>query len=107
MTGSIFPQRAGYIEWADTNSIVVLFPQVSSANNNLLLCWDWLGQWTNGSFLTYHAPQVQAVMNMIAQMNGSLAAAAATHSGACLLSTTLTMITMTTIVIVKLSTFSL
>ena len=39
--GTAFYQNAGYNRWADTNKIVVLYPQATATLNNPGGCWDW------------------------------------------------------------------
>jgi hypothetical protein len=68
-SGNIFAKYAGYNEWAKTNNIVVLYPQVSAWNSapvNPQGCWDWWGQlYTRGAYHTKHGLQTRAVAEMI------------------------------------------
>ena len=42
--GSDFVRHAGYNEWADTNHIIVLYPQTRDLDViNPQACWDWWG----------------------------------------------------------------
>jgi len=41
--GTTYVKNTGYNQWADTNNIVVLYPQAFNGNNNLNGCWDWWG----------------------------------------------------------------
>jgi poly(3-hydroxybutyrate) depolymerase len=42
--GDQFVRRAGLNEWADTNHMIVLYPQtIATTPNNTLGCWDWWG----------------------------------------------------------------
>ncbi|HEX7635306.1 MAG TPA: fibronectin type III domain-containing protein [Noviherbaspirillum sp.] len=41
--GRTFVDNAGYNRWADTNNIVVLYPQTTNGNGNPNGCWDWWG----------------------------------------------------------------
>ncbi len=58
--GSVFYQNTGYAEWAETNNIVVAFPQ--AAPNPLLSnpegCFDWWG-YTNADYANRNGPQIQ------------------------------------------------
>lgn len=64
LVGDAFIAKAGYQRWADTNRIVVLFPQVAIGPTNPQACWDWWG-YTGSRFLTREAPQIKAVRRMI------------------------------------------
>jgi hypothetical protein len=41
--GTAFIEQSGYLSWAASNNIVLLFPQVVSTAVNPLACWDWWG----------------------------------------------------------------
>ena len=76
--GDKFLKNTGYTRWADTNSIVVLFPQTkvdntsrSTAASGSLAnpngCWDWVG-WYGGSFAQRTGTQTQAIKAMVDQV---------------------------------------
>lgn len=73
--GDKFIKNTGYSRWADTNSIVVLFPQTkvdstsrstaasgSLANPNA--CWDWIG-WYGSNFAQKAGTQQAAIKAMV------------------------------------------
>ncbi|MCB1510099.1 MAG: poly(3-hydroxybutyrate) depolymerase [Hyphomicrobiaceae bacterium] len=62
--GRAFVTGSGLARRADTNRIVVLFPQVAVSVVNPQGCWDWWG-YTGRDFLTRHAPQIAAVRAML------------------------------------------
>ncbi|HXN86122.1 MAG TPA: PHB depolymerase family esterase [Candidatus Binataceae bacterium] len=65
-----FVGNAGLNEWADTNNIVVVYPQtIASTPNNGLGCWDWWG-YTNSSFALKDGPQMQTLFNIVKQVAG-------------------------------------
>lgn len=69
MTGKsgVYPQKTGYNEWADTNNIVVLYPQVVATTlgpMNPKGCWDWWG-YTDGRYAKKTGLQIEAVAKMI------------------------------------------
>ena len=67
--GDAFISGAGFEVWADTNRIIVLFPQVSAAPlTNPMGCWDWWG-YTGFDYLTRDAPQIVAVHRMVGQLS--------------------------------------
>ena len=43
--GTGFIENAGYLEWAATNDIVVLFPQIKASDTHFIYkgCWDFFG----------------------------------------------------------------
>jgi poly(3-hydroxybutyrate) depolymerase len=76
--GDKFIKNTGYARWADTNSIVLLFPQASvdkksrstSASGRLANpngCWDWIG-WYGSNFAQRAGPQVAAIKAMVDQL---------------------------------------
>ncbi len=56
--------HAGYNEWADTNHIIVLYPQATSSNDNDYECWDFWG-YDGASYAEKSGTQVAAVYSMI------------------------------------------
>lgn len=62
--GNAFVEKTGFARWADTNKLVVLFPQTVATGSNPQGCWDWWG-YTGRDFLTREAPQIRAVAAML------------------------------------------
>jgi hypothetical protein len=62
--GERFAKGAGYARWAESNAIVLLFPQTASSAFNPDGCWDWWG-YTGPRFLERDAPQMLAVKRML------------------------------------------
>jgi chitodextrinase len=63
-----FVQKSGINEWADTNNIIVLYPQAtSSSSSNPLGCWDWWG-YTSSNYALKSAPQMTAIVAMVSQI---------------------------------------
>jgi hypothetical protein len=69
--GTTFVQNAGINEWADTNNIIVLYPQTIDADvpYNPYGCWDWWG-YTNGNYALKSGPQMVAIMAEVNQLTG-------------------------------------
>jgi hypothetical protein len=69
--GDAFIKESGFARWADTNRLIVLFPQVADSPINPQGCWDWWG-YTGRKYLTRNAPQIAAVNRMldVLQENG-------------------------------------
>jgi poly(3-hydroxybutyrate) depolymerase len=61
--GDAFYGHAGFNRWADTNRLIVLYPQVNASPLNPLGCWDWFG-YTGGNYATRLGPQMVAVKAM-------------------------------------------
>jgi len=62
--GDTFIKEAGLDRWADTNRLIVLFPQTEVMAFNPQACWDWWG-YTGHDYLTRKAPQIEAVYRML------------------------------------------
>ena len=66
--GERFVREAGYNRWADTNRLIVLYPQVIARYAwwvfNPRGCWDWWG-YTNARYATREGPQIRAVLAMV------------------------------------------
>lgn len=65
--GSAFVEDTGFARWADSNRLIVLFPQTVSAAVNPQGCWDWWG-YTGRAYLTREAPQIKAVYRMLTRL---------------------------------------
>lgn len=66
--GEAFVEQTGFARWADTNRLVVLFPQTVATASNPQGCWDWWG-YSGHNFLTRDAPQIRAVAAMLARLS--------------------------------------
>lgn len=73
--GDKFVKNTGYTRWADTNSIIVLFPQTKTDNTNRQTaasgslpnpnaCWDWIG-WYGSNFAQKAGTQMAAIKAMV------------------------------------------
>lgn len=76
--GDRFVKNTGYARWADTNGIVVLFPQAKTDNvsrataasgslPNPNACWDWVG-WYGSDFARQSGTQQGAIMAMVQRL---------------------------------------
>ena len=65
--GESFVHDTGFARWADTNRLIVLFPQTATMPLNPQGCWDWWG-YTGHDYLTRDAPQIIAVMRMLTRL---------------------------------------
>lgn len=65
--GDQFVRGTGYNRWADTNGIIVLYPQTSRAATNG--CWDWWG-YDSSRYAEKAGPQMAAVKAMVDRISG-------------------------------------
>jgi hypothetical protein len=70
--GDRYVRETGYNEIADTNRIIVLYPQVEKSAKNPLGCWDFWGYTSddpsNPDFFSRKAPQIAAVMRIVQRL---------------------------------------
>ena len=70
--GDAFATGAGYNEWAESNRLIVLYPQVGSskiAPMNPMGCWDWWG-YTDSNYATKNGAQVGVVKATLDAISG-------------------------------------
>ena len=69
--GEKFVREAGYNRWAETNRLLVLYPQAVASWSffafNPRACWDWWG-YTGGQYHTQEGAQIKAVMAMLKRL---------------------------------------
>lgn len=71
--GSNVYDSVGYNRWADTNGLIVLYPQVATSEGspaNPNGCWDWWG-YTGPSFQVRSGVQMSAIKAMVDRLTGS------------------------------------
>jgi poly(3-hydroxybutyrate) depolymerase len=74
--GDTYVQRAGYNRWADSNAIIILYPQAKSTLlGNPNGCWDWWGYGEAG-YATKAGPQMTVVRAMLDRLAGARPAVA-------------------------------
>ena len=61
--GDAFIKGSGFARYADTNRLVILFPQVAGSVVNPHGCWDWWG-YSDIDYLAKDAPQIAAIWAM-------------------------------------------
>lgn len=66
--GDAFIKDSGFARWADTNNLIILFPQTAIAAFNPQGCWDWWG-YTTRDYLVRKAPQIIAVHRMLERLS--------------------------------------
>jgi hypothetical protein len=68
--GDKFITEAGYNAWADTNKLLVLYPQVNksaASPYNPSGCWDWWG-YTGNNYAQRSSVQMKAIMAMVKRL---------------------------------------
>lgn len=69
--GEAFVRDAGYNRWADTNRLIVLYPQAAARYAwwtwNPRGCWDWWG-YTGTDYATRSGVQIAAIAAMVARL---------------------------------------
>jgi poly(3-hydroxybutyrate) depolymerase len=68
--GKSFINHAGINQWADTNDIVVLYPQAIANVGNPLDCWDWWGYLNDPRYPQKAGPQMLALYEMVERVTG-------------------------------------
>lgn len=69
MVGDAVYGRLGYNAWADTNRIILLYPQVNKSNMpvNPMGCWDWWG-YSGLNFQTQSGAQLSVIHAMVTRL---------------------------------------
>jgi poly(3-hydroxybutyrate) depolymerase len=71
LLGKQFPELANLDTYADTNNLVILYPQAIASITpvNPEGCWDWWG-YDGSNFAVQSAPQMVTIMNMTHALGG-------------------------------------
>jgi poly(3-hydroxybutyrate) depolymerase len=69
LVGDAFVRGAGFNRWADTNRLVVLYPQANDTLANPNSCWDWWG-YDDPAYATKSGRQMAAVKRMVDRLTG-------------------------------------
>ncbi len=64
---SKFIEHAGYNEWAESNKLVVLYPQSAKGNGNPYGCWDWFG-YSGPNYTSKSGVQIEGIRKLLAQL---------------------------------------
>lgn len=59
-----FIENAGYNEWAESNNLVILYPQSAKATGNPYACWDWFG-FSGSDYTTKSGVQITGIKNLL------------------------------------------
>jgi poly(3-hydroxybutyrate) depolymerase len=69
--GDAFTVGAGFNRWAESNHVVVLYPQTHESAGNPNACWDWWG-FTDRRYPTKSGFQMAAVHRMLMALAGDM-----------------------------------
>lgn len=64
---SDFILHAGYNEWAESNKLIILYPQSAKEPANPYGCWDWFG-YTGANYTSKSGAQIQAIRKLLTDM---------------------------------------
>ncbi len=68
--GTAFVDRANLDQYADTNHMIVLYPQATSSAVNPYDCWDWWGYLGATNYPIKGGAQLESIHNMITKLGG-------------------------------------
>jgi poly(3-hydroxybutyrate) depolymerase len=68
--GSAFIDDSGINQWADTNNIVVLYPQAIESTANPEGCWNWWGYLGDADYAQKSGAQMRALYLMVNRVSG-------------------------------------
>lgn len=68
--GTSFVDRANLDQYADTNNMIVLYPQATASTVNPLGCWDWWGYLGATNYPIHGGAQLETIMNMVKALGG-------------------------------------
>ncbi|ATL71991.1 poly(3-hydroxybutyrate) depolymerase [Nocardia terpenica] len=71
--GTTFLADAHLNEYADTNNIIVLYPQATAslAASNPQACWNWWGYGSDASYDQHGGQQIETIMSMVRALTGA------------------------------------
>ncbi len=69
LIGDRFRSETGYRRWADSNALIVLYPQAHRTLLNPNACWDWWG-YDDAAYATRNGRQMAAVRAMLDRLAG-------------------------------------
>ena len=70
--GDLYARTTGYNRWAETNRLVILYPQSHTSGGNPNGCWDWWG-YDDANYHTKRGRQMEAVARMATRLGVPLA----------------------------------
>jgi poly(3-hydroxybutyrate) depolymerase len=68
--GTAFVDDANLDQYADTNAMIVLYPQATASGVNPYGCWDWWGYLGTTNYPIHGGAQIETIMNEISALGG-------------------------------------
>jgi poly(3-hydroxybutyrate) depolymerase len=68
--GTAFVDKANLNQYADTNNMIVLYPQAIASGVNPNGCWDWWGYLGYSNYPIHGGLQLETIMNMVRTLGG-------------------------------------
>jgi poly(3-hydroxybutyrate) depolymerase len=68
--GTAFVDDANLDQYADTNAMIVLYPQATASGVNPYGCWDWWGYLGETNYPIQGGAQIETIMNEIRALGG-------------------------------------
>ena len=68
--GTAFVDDANLDQYADTNAMIVLYPQATASAVNPYGCWDWWGYLGGTNYPIHGGAQIQTIMNEVHALGG-------------------------------------
>ncbi|GIH14547.1 depolymerase [Rugosimonospora africana] len=68
--GTAFVDDANLNQYADTNAMIVLYPQATASAVNPYGCWDWWGYLGATNYPIHGGAQVETIMNEVRSLGG-------------------------------------
>ncbi|WP_239088233.1 extracellular catalytic domain type 2 short-chain-length polyhydroxyalkanoate depolymerase [Planosporangium mesophilum] len=68
--GTAFVDKANLNQYADTNNMIVLYPQATASGVNPNGCWDWWGYLGYSNYPIHGGLQLETIMNMVKALGG-------------------------------------
>ncbi|WP_229262029.1 extracellular catalytic domain type 2 short-chain-length polyhydroxyalkanoate depolymerase [Duganella guangzhouensis] len=80
--GTTFVRRAGYNAWADSNRLIILYPQAAATYTNPNACWDWFA-YDDTRYAQKAGRQMVAIKRMVERLTGTTSVALICRRGRC------------------------
>jgi hypothetical protein len=80
--GTSFVRHAGYNTWADSNRLIILYPQAAATYTNPNGCWDWFA-YDDTRYAQKSGRQMAAIKRMVDRLTGTTSVALICRRGRC------------------------
>lgn len=62
--GKVLAERSGFNDWAESNDIIIIYPQNVASNSNPYACWDWWG-YSGSKFYSKESRQIRGIISIL------------------------------------------